>query len=932
MQGIYKSLTLVAACVGALSACGGNDPSSASQTVGDQSMQPLRSDKAVAADYQNAVQELYVAYYGRPADAAGLAYWEGVLLADNASTDIQSLNATYSTNTAVKAVVDSFATSAESMALYGNDNTNAFITAIYQNVLGRPPDQAGLSYWATLVSNQTLTQGEAALAIVAAASAETNTSDEEVVNNRLSVANNFTAQVSGQSASIYNGTTATADARVMLATVTSTTDIASFQVTVANTITAINNQLIFESAELHGGESTLGFNIPFGGGNLVPGVNFVYSNSTGGLSNSPSTAGPQVQTPVLTTLDSMLAVPASAPTRIIQAGQVWLLPATAQRKITYLGSEIHVDYLATDGQTALTASQFSNYSAATLSGLMDNSPEELLASFPINDWINFNNFSANAQWQSGAGYIKKQGSRVGDSVIASDCTNVSSPVYTTGTALTPCQSGTTLDNFFPISLVTNFPYETDFIGDGAIGTVQGLRMWVANAPMPLASSAVQAYRVFYEMSGNVYMGMIEKDGAAYIYQQADGSTVSYLVTLNQAAVNSVQQGLITGSVVAGSQAGSSAEVATVDLFGIGGHGVNGSLSPSDLRTHYNVPLNLTGAGQTIAIIDPPGSGDAADDLNVFSQYYNLPQCNSANPCYQHIDLSNGATVSSSNDAGREIELDTQMAHGMAPAAKIILVTAASSSWADLTAAMNYAARIPGITTVSMSFTGDPGSFIQQTEDNQLAAFQAGGGPVFFAASGDNGYLANAQYPASSPYVTAVGGTRINAVQWISSASETAWQYSSGGANPFATMPAWQSALLSGAAIAANNGMRAVPDVAAVADPQHSAVGTYFKDSWSMAGGTSASSPIWTGIGALFGQYLANEGKSLSVLTSSTPGGLNGLIYQMKLIQASTSGFYPIVSGSNNLTTNPCSICTATTGYDDLTGLGAPNVTSMFSNF
>ena len=91
-------------------------------------------------------------------------------------------------------------------------------------------------------------------------------------------------------------------------------------------------------------------------------------------------------------------------------------------------------------------------------------------------------------------------------------------------------------------------------------------------------------------------------------------------------------------------------------------------------------------------------------------------------------------------------------------------------------------------------------------------------------------------------------------------------------------------------------------------------------------------PIWAGIGALFGQYLANEGKSLSALTSATPGGFNGLIYQMKLPQAGTSGFHDILSGSNNLTTNPCAICTPTAGYDDVTGLGVPDVTRLFSNF
>jgi hypothetical protein len=929
-----KNLTkLIAplALAGLLTGCGGNDagdPASASANIKTSAV----LDKSAADAYSTVVQQLYVAYFGRPADPGGLANLEAALLAVGAPTDIGGLNAAYSTNSTIKALIDSFGASAESVALYGTGNTSAFVTAIYQNVLGRPPLSAGLTFWVDAINSGSLTQADAALSIMAGAEANTTAQgqiDAALIGNKITVANSFTSTVPD---SIYAGSTAAADARAMLGAVTNTTNITSFQPNLTDTIATINNQQIFESAALHGGESTLNFNIPFGGGNLVPGVNYIYSDSTGTLSKSPLTAGPQIETPAFTSLDSKLSVPAAGPTRIIQGGQVWLLAALAQRKISYVGSEIHVDYLASDGQTILTASQFSNYSATTLSGLMDNSPEEVLAAYPISDWISFNNFSANAQWQTGAGYIKKQGNRVGDTVIASDCTNVSSPIYTTGTTLTPCQSNTTLDNFFPINLLTNFPVETDFIGDGAISTVQGVRMWVANAPLALASSAVQAYRVFYEMNGNVYMGMIEKDGAPYNYQQPDGSTADYLLTLNQAAVNSVQQGIITGTVVPGSQAGSSAEIATVDLFGIGGHGVNGSLSPADLRAHYNVPSNLNGAGQTIVIIDPPGTGDVADDLNVFSQFYNLPQCNSANPCFRHIDLSNGAAVSSANDAGREVELDTQMAHGMAPAANIILITAASNSWTDLTAAMNYVASIPGATVVSMSFAGNPGSSIQQNEDVQLAAFQANGGPVFFASSGDNGYLSSAQYPASSPYVTAVGGTRITAVQWVSSASEVAWQYSSGGANPFTAMPTWQSALLSATTIANNNGMRAVPDVAAVADPQHSAVGTYFKDAWTMAGGTSASSPIWAGVGALFGQYLASEGKSLSALTTSTPGGFNGLIYQMKLTQGSTSGFYDILSGSNNLTTNPCAICTAITGYDDVTGLGAPNATTLFSNF
>jgi subtilase family serine protease len=100
----------------------------------------------------------------------------------------------------------------------------------------------------------------------------------------------------------------------------------------------------------------------------------------------------------------------------------------------------------------------------------------------------------------------------------------------------------------------------------------------------------------------------------------------------------------------------------------------------------------------------------------------------------------------------------------------------------------------------------------------------------------------------------------------------------------------------------------------------------------MAGGTSAGSPIWAGIGALFGQYLANKGLSLSAMTMNTPGGFNGMLYGLSPVSGGIAGFYTIDSGSNNLTTTPCSVCTAGAGYNFVTGLGAPNVANLFSNF
>ena len=146
------------------------------------------------------------------------------------------------------------------------------------------------------------------------------------------------------------------------------------------------------------------------------------------------------------------------------------------------------------------------------------------------------------------------------------------------------------------------------------------------------------------------------------------------------------------------------------------------------------------------------------------------------------------------------------------------------------------------------------------------------------------------------------------------------------------MPSWQSSYLSSISSPIIGGMRLVPDVSVVADAQHSAIAIYHKQQWLMEGGTSAGAPIWAGISALFAQYLSNKNQSLPALVKVTPGGFNGLLYQTGVTQGANAGFYDIVSGTNNLTTNTCTVCTATIGYDGVTGLGAPNVTKLFTNF
>jgi hypothetical protein len=697
------------------------------------------------------------------------------------------------------------------------------------------------------------------------------------------------------------------------------------------------DQQIYEDAELHGGTYALLWNLPYGGGALVNGVDYFSAAGTGGLVQSPAIAGPQRETPVITSLSNALTVPYQLPLRYLLGGQVIVRSAGAVRQVSYAGGAVQIDYLADDGQTIVESALFSDFSQVSLSGPMSNAPEELQAAYPVVDWINANHFSASTSWLAGSTYNKRHGAVVGDTYFAEDCTNSPSNPVTTTANIAACQTGATLDGFFPVTLVDpdGHPYETDFAGDGSIQQVQGLRMWIANAPLADELDPTTAYRVYYELDGNVYMGTLWKDATAFCYLQTDGSAVDYLIGLNQAAADSVQSGLVTSTVNLGSPAGTAAEVPTLDLFGIGGHGVNGALSPADLAEQYGVPAGLDGTGQTIAIVDAPGSGAVADDLNVFSRFFGLPQCNGANPCLQQIDLSNGAPVSPTADWGAEVAMDTQMVHAMAPGATIVLVTANSPSTADLLNAANYAAALPGVTAVSMSFSiyNEP-SATYQSEDQLLASYQAGQGMIFFAASGDSGNSwQGAGYPAESPNVTAVGGTRIYAVSGAASpTAETAWQFSSGGPSSYASMPAWQAAYLGSSLSSANAGMRATPDVAAVADYLHSAVAVYYKQQWLMAGGTSVSTPLWAGTSALLAQHLANKGASLPALVRATPGGFNGLLYQTRLTQGGNVALRDIVSGTNNLTLNACSLCSAATGYDDVTGLGVPNLAGFVASF
>ncbi|MGE5649389.1 MAG: DUF4214 domain-containing protein [Bacillota bacterium] len=217
-----------------LAGCGGSTP-------GDQASSTVRGQTTAApqavtvSDYQPIVQQLYVAYFGRPADPGGLTNFETQLNTSKASTDIQALNNAYSSDTTIQALVNGFGNSDESKSLYPGDTTS-FITAIYWNVLNRAPDADGLNFWVNAVDKNGLTRANASFSIMAGALANQTTqgqADAMLVNKRIQAATAFTAALSTpQLLNAYKGNTAASIARDMLVGISATSDAAAIQTAV----------------------------------------------------------------------------------------------------------------------------------------------------------------------------------------------------------------------------------------------------------------------------------------------------------------------------------------------------------------------------------------------------------------------------------------------------------------------------------------------------------------------------------------------------------------------------------------------------------------------------------------------------------------------------------------------------------------------------
>ncbi|MFB7594922.1 putative Ig domain-containing protein [Streptomyces sp. NPDC056160] len=327
------------------------------------------------------------------------------------------------------------------------------------------------------------------------------------------------------------------------------------------------------------------------------------------------------------------------------------------------------------------------------------------------------------------------------------------------------------------------------------------------------------------------------------------------------------------------------------------------LSPANLHSAYNLP-STGGSGLTVAVVDAYNDPNAESDLATYRSTYGLSACTKANGCFKQVSQTGSTTSLPTNDSGwaGEEALDLDMVSAVCPNCSIILVEANSANDTDLGTAENEAVSL-GAKFVSNSWGGSEAS-TQTTEDTQYFKHP---GVAITVSAGDSGY--GAEYPATSQYVTAVGGTALTTASNSRGWSESVWNTNStegtgSGCSAYDPKPSWQTDT--------GCSKRMEADVSAVADPATGVAvyDTYGGSGWAVYGGTSASAPIIAGVYALAG----------------TPGGSD---YPAKYPYSHTGNLYDVTSGSNG-SCSTAYFCKAAAGYDGPTGWGTPNGTAAFT--
>jgi kumamolisin len=341
----------------------------------------------------------------------------------------------------------------------------------------------------------------------------------------------------------------------------------------------------------------------------------------------------------------------------------------------------------------------------------------------------------------------------------------------------------------------------------------------------------------------------------------------------------------------------------------------GTFTPVQVSQIYDFPANADGTGQCIAIIELGGGYKAKDIKTYFKQLNMTPPTVLA----ISVDRAHNKPTGDANGPDGEVMLDIEVAGAVAPKATLAVYFAPNTDqgfYDGIAAALHDTKNNPSV--ISISWGGPESSWSQQslTEFNTLLEDAATLGVTVCIAAGDNGStdgvsdgLQHVDFPASSPYALACGGTLLTATS-SQYGSETVWNEvanqegsTGGGVSDNFPLPDYQAhANVPPSPNPGNFVGRGVPDVSGDADPV-SGYDVYVDGQAAVIGGTSAVAPLWAGLTACINQLLGSKVGQLSSLVYSQIAPVNGT-------------FHDITSGNNGS-------FSAGPGWDACTGWGSP---------
>lgn len=275
-------------------------------------------------------------------------------------------------------------------------------------------------------------------------------------------------------------------------------------------------------------------------GTLTVGPNSRFYTEDLSTAQSPAN-GVQPVTASYTSVSATLKLPTFAASRLLANGTIYDTAIPPLSRVSYSGQSVQQDFLSADGKTVLRTLVGDSYTVVPLTGLISASPAELFTNSAVGTLTNtFNGqslYNKQANWQTGAAYVKVVRHTVGDELYTYDCTGA----VTTATIPTPCSATVpTLESFFPYSSTTDG--KTYQLSDGQIVSLAGVRAWVSNTVL---GGATTDYRVYYQYNGGIYAGYVVKDGTTLqLVPPGGGAPQDSYYFLNSAAVQSIKSAIV----------------------------------------------------------------------------------------------------------------------------------------------------------------------------------------------------------------------------------------------------------------------------------------------------------------------------------------------------------------------------------------------------